>query len=520
MSISNPIKWLVGAATVWLLSYPAFFLILWLLSFQSMVTGSSELPFINGIFSYLFPVHCLTAILQLVLLGFYLVHILRSQLASEPAKIGFALSIVILPYLGMPAYYYLFIWRDHPPQWALSPKAKSETQPPRLAMIPGPASPFRKWIPLAVIVAIAIVVVGALAVTVASVAPILVGAMRDGFYEPEPPTYELVHRLPDLESLTYKPAPSEDFQPISSFSQIRTWRYSKQAPIAIQGDTLVVAGYFSSATTSRTTVDILGIDLHTGHVQWQAIAGDNYIASDSDRVYYTSGRDSFAAISLIASDIHTGDQLWETALPYENAIGIEYLALVDDTLAARTYHRGNGAFYSIEPQTGLILNSVTGSDSIVAMSRGQTIEWYGDTLALRGQGGWTTHLDTERSVYDYQLGAPSILETELIVQNGFYSSAPITALSRSDGLVLWRYEGRSASNLAVDGSSLFFVDDRGTLVVLDLATGEATTSLQFIPQLTSDFDFANNSLLVAAQGGRVAVYFEDAEQLTVLQYTP
>jgi len=520
MTLSNPIKWLVLASTTWLLAYPVFFLVVWLLLFQGMFAGNSAFPLSGLLSSFLFPLQCLTAILQLALLAFYLFHILRNQSASEAARIGFALAVFIMPYLGMPAYFYLFIWRDYPPRWALTPQAWSVVQAtPRVRPIGLPAW-IRRWLPLAIVIGIAFVATAALVAVVVSIAPVLSRVAQDGFYEPKPPEYNTLARISDMTSATYQPSTSKDFQHVSSFSEVRTWRYSKQSPIAIQGDTLIAAGYFNAQTASRTTVDLVAIDLHTGNVRWQAVAGDNYIAIDSERVYYISGRDPFAAVSIVASDINTGDLIWETPLPYETAIGVEYLALVDDTLAARTYHRGNAAFYSIEPQTGTILNSVTGSDSIVAMSRGQTIEWYGDTLVLRGQGGWTADLETERGVYDYTSGAPYILDDAVIVQNGYYTAAPVTALDRSDGHTLWRYEGRSASNLAVDGTSLFFLDDRGTLVELDLATGEVVASLPFVPQLPTDFDFANDSLLVAAQGGRLAVYFEDAEQLTLLQRIP
>jgi outer membrane protein assembly factor BamB len=518
MSMSNNLKWLVGLATVWLIAYPVFFLILWLLSFQAMFSGGSEVPFIGAFFGYLFPLHCLTAILQLVLLAFYLVHILRNQLASEAAKVGFALSIVILPYIGMPAYYYLFVWRPSPPQWALSLTAKEQLPPSAQARQPGRAATLRNCLPVAIALGLVMFVLVAGAVVVASVAPTITSAMREGFYEPSPPTYATLSIIPDMNMLVHRPAASAHFQHLSSFSQVETWRNAKESPIAIRGDLLVLAGHFSNSATNRTTVDLVVAEIATGDVMWQKMAGDNHIAVGADRIYFSSAQDPGAPLEIAASDLRTGAELWHLVLPEEYAIGIEYMALVDDWLAVRTYHRGNGAFYNIDPHSGEIATSFLEPNSIVAMSEGQTIEWFGDLVLNRGSQGWRAQLPIKRSLYDFELGAPLILDDMLIVQNGYRFASPVTALQRSDGRILWQYDGISASNLATDGDLVFFITDRGRLTVLNRFTGEVVDSLQFEPTLSTEYDLVNDHLLVAASDGFVAAYFRDVNQLSVLRY--
>jgi outer membrane protein assembly factor BamB len=520
MSTTNTIKWLVGAATAWLLAYPAFFIIIWLLSFRSMFLGSTDFPFAEPLFSYLFPLHCLTAILQFVLLAFYLIHIIRNPTISEAWKVAFALSIFVLSFIGMPAYYYLFIWRDHPPRWALPPAVRAQQPDASQVKVPAQPSPWRAWLPVAIVAGLAIAVFAAAMVTAATVLPSIIGVMRQGFYEPEPPSYTQLSEYSGINGLTYQPAPSESFQYVTSFSGIRTWRYTNRTPLAIQGDSLLVAGQFVQDTRMRTTVDVIAADLHDGHVLWQAVAGDNFLATDPDRAYFPSGRDPFAAVSIVAVDIRTGEQLWETPLDYDNAIGVEYLALADGSLGVRTYLRGNGAFYALDPSTGQIMTAVKEPNSIVAMSRGQTTEWFGDTVVVRGLGGWTAHLTTESALYDRELGPPLILSDSLIVQNGSYTAAPVSALSRADGSILWQYSGTSASNLAEAAGRIQFLTDDATLVALDSSTGGLLASLSFKPPLASDYDFANDPLVVAAQGDYIAVYFGDAEQLTILKFIP
>ena len=518
MSTSQNVKWLVGVATVWLIAYPVFFLILWLLSFQAMFSGSTELPLVGTFFGYLFPLHCLTALLQFVLLAFYLVHILRNQSASEAAKVGFALSIVILPYVGMPAYYYLFIWRPYPPQWALSPTARQELPLSPQAPKSGRAATLRTWLPVAIVLGLVMLVFITGAAVVASVAPTITRAMREGFYEPSPPSYSALSAIPDTSMLAHRPAASAHFQHVSSFSQVEAWRYAKQSPIAIRGDLLVLAGYFLESAAARTTVDLVVADIATGNVLWQKVAGDNHMAVGADRIFFSSGENPFGPVEIVASDLRTGAELWHLPLPEEFAIGIEYMALVDDWLEVRTYHRGNGAFYSIDPDSGQIVTSFLEPNSIVAMSEGQTIEWFGDLVVNRGSQGWRTELPTKRSLYDRELGAPLILDDMLIVQNGYDFASPVTALQRSDGRILWQYDGISVSNLATAGDLVFFITDRGQLTVLNRLTGEVVDSLQFAPALSTEYDLVNDDLIVASSDVFVAVYFRDVNQLSLFRY--
>jgi outer membrane protein assembly factor BamB len=520
MSTTKTTKWLIGAATAWLLAYPVFFIIIWLLSFRSMFLGSTDFPFAEPFFSYLLPLHCLTAILQFVLLAFYLIHIIRNPSISEAWKVALALSIFILSFIGMPGYYYLFIWREHPPRWALPPAVRAQPPDPTQVQVPAQPLPWRKWLPVAIVAGLAIAVFAAAMVTAAAVLPSVIGVMRQGFSEPEPPRYTQLSQYSEIGGLRYQPAPSEYFQYVTSFSGVRTWRYTNRTPLAIQGENLLVAGQFAPDARMRTTVDLVAADLNDGHVLWQAIAGDNFLATDADRAYFPSGRDPFTAVSIVAVDIRSGEQLWEAPLDYENAIGVEYLALVDDTLGVRTYLRGNGAFYALDPSNGHIITAVKEPNSIVAMSRGQTTEWFGDTVVVRGPGGWTARLTTDRALYDRDLGPPLVLNDTIVVQNGYYAAAPVSALSRADGSLLWEYSGTSASNLAATAGRVLFLTEDGELVALNSSTGELIASLSFEPSLPSDYDFANDALIVAAQGEYVAVYFGDAEQLTILRLIP
>ena len=132
MKLSKPVKVLIGLATAWTVIYPLLFLAVWLLMafgiFLSASLPATEagkvspptmLPF--GLFFGIFPVHCLTILLNFALIPFYLIHVIKNTAASETVRIILGVGIFFMGFVAMPVYYYLYIWREQPPEWALEP---------------------------------------------------------------------------------------------------------------------------------------------------------------------------------------------------------------------------------------------------------------------------------------------------------------------------------------------------------------------------------------------------------------
>ena len=44
--------------------------------------------------------------------------VIRNTTASESIRIILGIGVFFLPFIAMPVYYYLYIWRDQPPSWA------------------------------------------------------------------------------------------------------------------------------------------------------------------------------------------------------------------------------------------------------------------------------------------------------------------------------------------------------------------------------------------------------------------
>ncbi|MDH3943625.1 MAG: hypothetical protein OEV06_06000 [Anaerolineae bacterium] len=73
------------------------------------------------VFLLIFPLMMLIGFLQFGLMIFYIAHIVKNKPAAELLLIILAVGTYIMPYLAMPVYYFIYIWPDDPPDWALAP---------------------------------------------------------------------------------------------------------------------------------------------------------------------------------------------------------------------------------------------------------------------------------------------------------------------------------------------------------------------------------------------------------------
>jgi hypothetical protein len=134
MQLNKLSKILVGLGTLWMILYPLLFMALWLflvvgMGFSSFITINTSqpnlpffpLPFLT--FFAIFPLHCFTILLQFVLMGFYLIHVVKNTTASESVRIILGIGCFFMPFIAMPVYYYAYIWLETPPAWALPAQA-------------------------------------------------------------------------------------------------------------------------------------------------------------------------------------------------------------------------------------------------------------------------------------------------------------------------------------------------------------------------------------------------------------
>lgn len=134
MRLRKPVRIVVGIATIWYTLYLLLTILGILLFFGyvlvSLVAGGQAIANLRPLFreilalEILLPIHLCSLLLEVGLLIFYLVHTIRNTKASDSMRIVLGLGHLFLPFVSMPIYYYLYIWRAHPPEWAA---AQTET---------------------------------------------------------------------------------------------------------------------------------------------------------------------------------------------------------------------------------------------------------------------------------------------------------------------------------------------------------------------------------------------------------
>jgi hypothetical protein len=134
MTISKPLKILVGIGTVWYALYLLLAVVSILLLFGYIVVAltmggesvANLQTFLRQILTLelMLPIHACSLFLEVGLLVFYLIHTLKNTKASDALRIVLGLGHLFLPFVAMPVYYYLYIWQENPPEWAAAKQMK------------------------------------------------------------------------------------------------------------------------------------------------------------------------------------------------------------------------------------------------------------------------------------------------------------------------------------------------------------------------------------------------------------
>lgn len=494
MTLNKPVKILVGVGTVWIILYPLLFIVVWFTMMTGfMFSNSAEPPTL--IFSYfpiIFPVHCLTFIIQFALMGFYLYHIIRNTAASEVLRVILGVGTFFMPYIAMPAYYYLYMWREQPPDWALGKETKSDSKveggTTQIAMSTAPTRSGISKKNLAIIggiIGVIVLIFLAFAFMFVRYVTNFNQTMLENFSAlPTPVTYENLQVYKADEKAYYQPVESSSFSSVNTFKGIFTWSYYNQIPMLIVDNTIFIAGYAeepSDAWGRGVNVDLISADINTGKVNWQAQTDSAFLLRDEEHIF-AEAVGQFGAAGMAAYDINTGDQNWETRFDYDYAAGIGHVALTESDMTVETYHHGRYASYLVDKETGKIKE---------------------------------THKDSSRYAIDEELVYNGII----LEKQGYGVPDAITARNEANDSIVWQFDDEPAvSNIAIGGSVTYFLTKSVKLIAVDTKTGEVLGTLNFAPRFPHDFDFVNTSLIVAADKDVVAVYFEDSKQLSVFRF--
>ncbi|HRQ41161.1 MAG TPA: PQQ-binding-like beta-propeller repeat protein [Chloroflexota bacterium] len=327
-----------------------------------------------------------------------------------------------------------------------------------------------------------------------------------------------IYNESEVSSQFYRATDSPDFTEINTYKNISAWGSYMAVPLALVNGMVLVVGNVSKEDTSGINSDLINADIATGKVNWQIVTGSGFIATDLNRVYVETENQPFGGATGIASyHINSGEKIWETTFDWKYAIGISNLTYANSGINVRTYHRGKGAFYVLDQDSGEITTFIDKDGFVFAIENGTTYEWFGSTVKASGQINWATHIEGA-GFYDRDLAAPIILDELIIVKSGHSSSSPITAVRKNDGVIVWQFNQDVVSNVAVGGTTTYALTKQNELLALDTQTGKILGSLKFTPSFPKNFDFVNTSIFMAADGDTVVIYFENTRQLSVFRF--
>lgn len=124
MSISKPVKILIGVLTVFAVIFPFIIMPVFMMFFMS----SSGFPFfdpqsvpnpndIEAMLPFMFvfyPLMMCFSVVQLGLQIFYIIHVIKNKALTDTFRILFAIGTFLLSYVAMPIYFFVYLWKDNP----------------------------------------------------------------------------------------------------------------------------------------------------------------------------------------------------------------------------------------------------------------------------------------------------------------------------------------------------------------------------------------------------------------------
>jgi hypothetical protein len=132
MKLNKTWKVIIGILTLIAILAPFFYVMGVFMvigeSFFLMMGDPSTIPseeevflFMKPIF-YMMPLMMLGSMLQFAMSIFYLIHVILNKEGTDLLRILLGIGAFFLPYIAMPFYYFVYIFPETPPDWALVKK--------------------------------------------------------------------------------------------------------------------------------------------------------------------------------------------------------------------------------------------------------------------------------------------------------------------------------------------------------------------------------------------------------------
>jgi outer membrane protein assembly factor BamB len=346
-----------------------------------------------------------------------------------------------------------------------------------------------------------------------------------GFINP-PQKYDAlpIYIHTDESSQTYTFIPNPSFAEKRTFTDITSGGSSMSVPFAINDQSIFFIGYIGDNDTAFNNT-LISADVSTGKINWQTTISSNFVCLDSKNIYAEAPTGYLeSAVGIAAYDVSTGSEVWKTTFDYNNVSWIDYLALTPQSLLSVSASKNdNGEFYWIDPKNGKVQNTFKNQEmnTLFMVNDGTFYTWDGEYVAAKGRINWKSQVFDKNYVRpSIDTSAPNVWNNLILVKSGYGSYSPITALRENDGSVAWKFDQYVVSNVAVDGSTSYFVTENAQLVAINTETGNVLGRMDFNPKFAKDFDYTNTSIFIAAHNQNIAVYFENTKQISIVHFSP
>ncbi|OGO63617.1 MAG: hypothetical protein A2030_03155 [Chloroflexi bacterium RBG_19FT_COMBO_50_10] len=130
MRINKPIKILLGVLTAWVAIYPLLSVSVWLFFIFSVINTENQTNpdenlalFLLMFFMFLIFI---SSFLELGLKAFYTVHIILNKSGNDIVRTISGVLMLFFSFIAMPVYYFIYIFPDTPPKWALASNSGRE----------------------------------------------------------------------------------------------------------------------------------------------------------------------------------------------------------------------------------------------------------------------------------------------------------------------------------------------------------------------------------------------------------
>jgi hypothetical protein len=123
MNISKPVKILIGCLTVFAILFPFVIMPAVMMFFvstsgflffdpQSVTSPSDFQKTMFPMMAVFYPLMMCFSLVQLGLQIFYVVHEIKNKALNDTYRILFVIGTFFLPYVAMPIYFFVYLWKD------------------------------------------------------------------------------------------------------------------------------------------------------------------------------------------------------------------------------------------------------------------------------------------------------------------------------------------------------------------------------------------------------------------------